>query len=732
MIGRQEAISGRIKFWTDIGSIMNAYQGFAKQNYTMLDNLKLGYGGTREEMLRLINDSGVLNKEVESLDEVSFDQIIQAINAIQTNLGITGTTAEEAEKTIQGSASMMEAAWQNLLTGMADDNANFEKLVDDFIDSVMTYGENILPRIKTTIEGMGKAIKELSDKLLPDVIATLTEEMPGFLDAIGSLFSGIGQGILKALPEVSKALMDILTTALEQLVTALPEVVDVVFQIVDTVIETLGEALPKILQAVGDVLPKIVIKIAENLPKFVESVGKVLLGVVEVLPEVVDAIISQLPAMMNAIGDAIMQSYDVLIKVNTELIKLLADALPDIIGIIIQVLPDLFNSLRDAFSDNMPELIDSIVELITTEIQALPQILEVVSAESIEKIILTIAKLITDNISFVSEASLMLFSAILDALPTIWDAIMKVLPELLKTFMTGLQLLSPKLKAYGAELLKKILAYFANLIIQARLKALEFVSAIISNIMDLPTKVFTILLGVLSKVAEFASSLIEKGRAAASDFVSNIMEKIKGLPGKIGSVLSQAIAKAGEFVSSMASKGKEAASSFLENVSEKLSGVSEKFKSVGTNIVKGIWEGMSSSYEWIKGKINGWVDNVLDYLKKVFKIGSPSKLMKEEIGQWLPLGMAEGFDLTMPTAEKQMQNTINNALNGLKSDVTVTAGNMVNVAGANGNGGYASGTKNQIINFNQTINSPKALDRLAIYQDTNNQLFAAKVRLSNV
>ena len=696
-----------------------------------LTQRKLGYGGTREEMLRLINDSGILNEEVESLDEVSFDQIIQAIHAIQDNIGITGTTAKEAESTIQGSASMMEAAWQNLLTGMANDNSNFEKLIDDFIDSVMKYGENILPRIKTTIEGMGKAIKELSDKLLPDVISTLTSEMPGFLGSVGSLFEGIGQGIMSSLPEVSSALLKLLSQSLDQLVSGLPAVIDVVFKVVDVALDTLSSALPKILGKVSEILPQAVIKIAEHLPKFIDSLGKVLISVADVLPVVVENIISQLPAMLNAIGDAILQSYDVLIQVNTELVKLLADALPDALNIIISIIPDLFNALRDSFKDNTPQLIDSVVKLITAEMEAIPKLLEVVSADSIGEIIKTIVKLIMDNIQFVNEASLLLFTAILDALPEIWDALVKMLPELLKTFMTGLMLLSPKLKAYGAELLKKILTWFANLIIQARLKALEFVTAIISNILDLPTKVMNILLGVLAKVAEFASSLVEKGRAAASDFVSGLMDKIKALPEKIGSVLSAVISKTGEFVSSMSTKGKEAASSFLENISEKLSGVEDKFKSVGTNIVKGIWEGMSSSYEWIKGKINGWVDNVLDYLKKVFKIGSPSKLMKEEIGQWLPLGMAEGFDTSMPKAEQQMQNTINSALNGLKSDVTVTAGNMVSVAGANGLNGYGVGG-NQTINFNQTINSPKAVDRLSIYQDTNDLLFTAKVRMSNV
>lgn len=149
------------KMGTDMASIQYAYQGFAKQNYTMLDNLKLGYGGTQEEMIRLINDSGVLNEKIESLDNVTFDQIIQAIHEVQTQIGITGTTAKEAEGTIQGSTEAMKSAWENLLIGMASGDQDIDKLADDFVNSVETAAENILPRIKVVFENLGPMAEEI-------------------------------------------------------------------------------------------------------------------------------------------------------------------------------------------------------------------------------------------------------------------------------------------------------------------------------------------------------------------------------------------------------------------------------------------------------------------------------------------------------------------------------------------------------------------------------------------
>lgn len=153
------------KMGTDMAAIQNAYQGFAKQNYTMLDNLKLGYGGTASEMARLINDSGVLGDTIEvtaeTVNSVSFDNIIKAINVVQTQMGITGTTAKEAMTTIQGSVAATKAAWTNLVTGIADENADLDVLINNFAESASTALGNILPRIKQVISG----IAALGDKV---------------------------------------------------------------------------------------------------------------------------------------------------------------------------------------------------------------------------------------------------------------------------------------------------------------------------------------------------------------------------------------------------------------------------------------------------------------------------------------------------------------------------------------------------------------------------------------
>ena len=160
-------------FGTSMSSIQDAYQGFAKQNYTMLDNLKLGYGGTNEEMARLINDSGVLGKAItvtgKTINQVSFDKIIQAINVIQNKMQITGTTSKEAGETIAGSFSMFKASWKNLLTGLANEDADMDTLIEQFIGSTETLGKNVakvFPRLRKTVGQLAsRAMEEVRTRI---------------------------------------------------------------------------------------------------------------------------------------------------------------------------------------------------------------------------------------------------------------------------------------------------------------------------------------------------------------------------------------------------------------------------------------------------------------------------------------------------------------------------------------------------------------------------------------
>lgn len=230
------------KMGTDISSIQTAYQGFAKQNYTMLDNLKLGYGGTREEMIRLINDSGILGEEIKSLDGITFDQIVEAIHEMQTQLGITGTTAKEAASTISGSKNSLKAAWEDMLAaaGGKDDKA-FYSTLDNFKQSFSTYMENFVPSLILSIKsggGIAKAIAEaitdLPTQLLSDlgsaVISTGTDVVGGVSDITHWLIESITNMFRDAsanpeqIAEFGKAIGDFLGSAISDIITNAPDI----------------------------------------------------------------------------------------------------------------------------------------------------------------------------------------------------------------------------------------------------------------------------------------------------------------------------------------------------------------------------------------------------------------------------------------------------------------------------------------------------------------------------
>ena len=256
------------KMGTDMGMIQNAYNGFAKQNYTMLDNLKLGYGGTQEEMKRLLADASKL-AGVE-FDISSYADVIEAIHVIQTDMGITGTTAKEAAETISGSFATMKGAWTNLITAIAS-GENVTEYIGYFVDSASTLIGNVLPVAEQALVGVVQLVKELAPKIisvLPGLIASL---VPAVIDATIGLFN---------------ALIDALPGFVNMLVGAVPALV---------------EGIKSICYSLIDALPTI-------MPILIEGAILITLGIVEALPEICAALIEAIPSIMMSIASGFLKA----------------------------------------------------------------------------------------------------------------------------------------------------------------------------------------------------------------------------------------------------------------------------------------------------------------------------------------------------------------------------------------------------------------------------------------
>ena len=259
------------KMGTDISMIQNAYQGFAKQNYTMLDNLKLGYGGTEKEMARLIKDASKMTAVQKELGiavkegDMSFGNIANAISVVQKNMGIMGTTAKEASETISGSASAMKASWQNLITGIADDNAEFDVLISNFTTSVSTFAGNIIPRIETALSGVGDLVTKLAPKIsekLPDLFSSV---LPDVIEGASSVVSALANATPKILPAVINAIAKFMESAafVEELI---PSLVDSSILIVSTLASQIPQIITPLKNAALLTVDEIGKGLAEKLP----------------------------------------------------------------------------------------------------------------------------------------------------------------------------------------------------------------------------------------------------------------------------------------------------------------------------------------------------------------------------------------------------------------------------------------------------------------------------------
>lgn len=358
------------KMGTSMEMIQNAYQGFAKQNYTMLDNLKLGFGGTKTEMERLLEEAGKISGI--KYDISNFSDIIEAIHVIQNEMGITGTTAKEAATTIEGSLNMTKSAWTNLLTGMADDNANFDTLIDNLVNSASAFGDNILPRIEIAIKGVG----QLVEKLLPPIVARLpkliTDILPSLLNAGVQMVGSLGNGIIQASPNLIDCAIQAIQTILSGITGNLSQIVSGAMQIVSSLVDGMVQVLPMLLDAGMQLLMALGQGIAESLPTLIPTI-------VNLIISICDTIIENLPLIL-----------DVAIQIIMALVQGLITALPTLISEV----PRIINSFADAIYSALPQILEAGVQILMMLIKGLIDSIPTLIA-NIPQIILAIVNAIT-------------------------------------------------------------------------------------------------------------------------------------------------------------------------------------------------------------------------------------------------------------------------------------------------------------------------------------------------
>ncbi len=362
------------KMGTSMEMIQNAYQGFAKQNYTMLDNLKLGYGGTQSEMQRLIKDAAKLSNTVDA-QSMSFDNIVEAIHVVQTEMGITGTTAQEAGTTIQGSVESMKSAWENLLTGLADGNADIEQLVGNLVTTIVGDGTesnlgvlgNILPAVQTALNGASTLISEAFPEIIGIIPTVINDNLPVLAEAAVSIIQSLIEGISQNQGMLFGTIFGVITYLAETFIGMLPQIVELGLELIVSLADGIAESIPELIPTIVDVVIQIVDTLIDNVDMLADAAIEIMIALADGLIDALPKLIEKVPIIITKLIEAYVNNAPKMIEASLKIIVALAEGLIKSIPQLIKAIPQIVTAIVNGFGTYMSKIKD-IGKNIVTEV----------------------------------------------------------------------------------------------------------------------------------------------------------------------------------------------------------------------------------------------------------------------------------------------------------------------------------------------------------------------------
>ena len=652
------------KMGTSMDMIQNAYQGFAKQNYTMLDNLKLGYGGTKTEMERLLADA-------EKLTGVKYDinnlnDVYQAIHAVQEEMGITGTTAKEAASTLEGSMASAKAAWDNFMNGSGD----ADQLADAFAtaaDNIVKNLAEIIPRFAETLPALGGAIiaqipglvaaivpavlsagqsvlKQLQDAVLDfDFAGTadkVVQMITGFIegDGLGSLldtlvtiFTGIVNGISSMLPSLLPALIELISYVVTSLLDQLPAILDCALELILGLAQGILAALPVLIEALPEVISSIVEFLISAIPQIIDAGIELLMALVDALPVIIDALVDALPQIIKATVTALIAAAPQIAKAGVKLLGALIEAIPVIVVELAKAVPDIVAAIIDVLAE-LPGLIGEVFAEIVTDLVEWGQ-------------------------QMLSNAS-------------------TAMSNMLSQVNSIIQELPGKIWTHLVNAVNRVIAWGQQMVSNASTAASNMLSKVSGIIQELPGKIWTHLVNTVNKVVAWGQQMVSNASTAASNMLSKVSSTLQQLPGRVWDYLSQAAQKVVTWGTQLAQKGAAAATQLFNSIVNGLSSLPSKMAEIGSNIVSGIWNGISSGWNWLTNKVSNLANSLLDAAKDALGINSPSKEFADEVGRWIMPGVGKGLDKSMPATLKDMKAKAGELVSAMRAEMSASVGQL--------------------------------------------------------
>ena len=378
------------KMGTDISQIMTAYQGFSKGQYQLLDNLKLGYGGTKTEMERLLKDASKLSGQ--KYDISSLSDVYEAIHVIQTEMGITGTTAKEASTTLQGSFASMGAAWQNVLTSIGS-GENLDTNLSALADAAETYIGNLLPVIETALGGVSELITNLAPVIAEKLPALVQTILPSLMTAAGQIIGAVGdaltatmpillttgadvlnqliQGFLQALPDLLPMVIELVSMIGSLIIENLPMLLDSSLQVIIALATGITQALPNLIPAMVEVMANLVIYLLDNIDLLIDCALELMIGLATGLVNALPVLVEKAPIIIGKLFAAFLNAIPKLLEAGAKIIKMIIDGIVKTVPQLLAKIPGLISDLKAKFLAFVPEFLrvgSEIVEGIKTGI----------------------------------------------------------------------------------------------------------------------------------------------------------------------------------------------------------------------------------------------------------------------------------------------------------------------------------------------------------------------------
>lgn len=562
------------KMGTDISSIQNAYEGFAKGNATMLDNLKVGYGGTQTELLNLAKDMGVVEESVTSFNDMTFEDAILAIHEVQEQLGITGTTAKEATTTISGSLGMLKASWSNLVTGLADENADLEALMQNVIDSLVGttdeagnkiekgFLDNVIPVIETALSGIGTLFTTLIPTAL-DLLPTLIEDVvPDMISAGTSLVDGLVNSISDNMDNVEA----IANQLIDSFVTIIPDMAELGGQLLSTLGSAFLDNLDTLLGVASDVLSILCEGLQENADELVAGAIQIVESLGGFIRDNADMLIDTAVSIVLAVVTGISENLSDLIILGLEIVTAISESILENIDVIINAIPDLVSGFCDGLIEHSDEIADAFVTLMDVFAEVTPIILDslaVVLPELVGKIF---DYLSGDGYVKVHAASTKMFEGIVYGLSSILASLWSAIGDLI------------------VNLAMKVTDGQTNM----QVAALSLMDGMLNGII---TKAADILTTITSKINEWIQAI----KAKVNDFISAGGSLIDGLKQGFQNKLSGVTTAISNGAKSIADAAKSALG---------INSPSKVFKEIGEFCVEGFEVGWDKNIKSVQNDIN--------------------------------------------------------------------------------------------------------------------------------